>query len=111
MANLTSFTQSFVAVSTPLGIGKTTDVAGFFKGVLSNQAQLMTQAYGEKLREHALNAGWPEEMVAKIGISYDQDSHKIVYDTLSEKEVLDLEYGTQDINPMPALRTFMFGSL
>lgn len=69
----------------------------------------LTEEYGKKLAEHAKKAGWPEHMVEHIDIEYDQKNHKIVYTEGLEEQIMNLEYGSTESVPMPALRTFTFG--
>lgn len=70
----------------------------------------MTEAYAAKLREHAEKAGWPKDIINKLSMTYDQKHHQIVYPEELESQIKDLEYGTLESSPMPALRTFTFGN-
>lgn len=66
--------------------------------------------YTDNLRSHASSYGWPEEVTKNLMVSHNGTSHSISYPRDVAEAVLTLEYGTQDIAPSPALRTFMLGA-
>ena len=68
-----------------------------------------TEAYTEKLRSHALTYGWPQNLVSQMRMDYANGYHSIKYPQTIEEQILTLEYGTQNVPPMPAMRTFMLG--
>lgn len=57
----------------------------------------------EVLRKHAKAYGWPDHIAESLTFSADQS---IFYPEHLADEIHKLEYGTQDVPPSPALRTF-----
>lgn len=63
----------------------------------------------EKLRSHTRDYGWPETIVSKLRRGHDGTAPTILYSSSVHQQIQDLEYGTPDTAPAPALRTFMMG--
>lgn len=76
-------------------------------GIIYAGAEETLEARNERLRKHAASYGWPSEIVNKLTHSKDGVAS---YPKDIENAVLTLEYGTQDVPPAPALRTFMLGA-
>lgn len=58
------------------------------------------------LRQHARGMGWPERLVATLTVRYEDGIFEPHYPQFAAREVEDLEYGTIDSPPIPALRTW-----
>ena len=86
-------------------------IASVLNSVIRNAEQAVTEQYAAKLRDHAQSYGWPDEISSQLSMSYDGSNHSITYPEDIADDILTLEYGTQDIPPSPALRTFMTGGL
>jgi hypothetical protein len=109
VAKTLTFTQSSVPAPSSPGIGKSVNISDFLMAAVNVAEEALTEEYSQKLAEHAKKAGWPTSMVEHIGIEYDQKNHKIVYTEGLEEQIMNLEYGSTESVPMPALRTFTFG--
>lgn len=83
-------------------------VKKFLYSVIEQVAEPHTKKYDtEDLRAHALSYGWPQDVVS--GMTMD---HKgvVKFSHPKHKEAADtLEYGTQDVPPSPAIRTYLLG--
>jgi hypothetical protein len=86
-----------------MGIGK------FFNALISKAEEHITEAYSQRLKDHALDYNWPVDLVKGLKVVYNNGDHKIAYPQDLEEEILTLEYGTPSIPPSPALRTFSLG--
>jgi len=64
----------------------------------------------KQLQNHASSYGWPSEVVNNLNITYDGKNHAISHPRNYKDIIHALEYGTQDTQPAPALRTFMLGA-
>ena len=78
--------------------------------VLAAAEQQEVKKYTKKLRSHANSYGWPSEIVNSLNISHDGKNHSISHPENYKDIVHSLEYGTQDTQAAPALRTFMLGA-
>lgn len=81
-----------------------------FDHAIRSAEKSVTPAYTSRLQAHAAKHNWPDEVVSKLSIIHDGKQHKISYPKSIEEQVLALEYGTQSVPPLPALRTFMAGA-
>ena len=59
------------------------------------------------LLEKARSAGWPEDVIKVLDITYDGKSLSVHYPDEFEQKVMDLEYGALSSLPNPAIRPFM----
>ena len=78
-----------------------------FYAIIDKGAEATLQARIEKLRKHAASYGWPSDITDQLKFS---KGGTISYPQDIEEAVLTLEYGTQDVPPAPAIRTFMLGA-
>lgn len=83
-------------------------VKSFLYSLIEQVAEPHTKKYDtEDLRAHALSYGWPQEVVSSMSID-----HKgvVTFSHPKHKEAAEtLEYGTQDVAPSPAIRTYLLG--
>jgi hypothetical protein len=82
-----------------------------FNHALKRAERAATAGYTTKLREHTKAYGWPDHLVSSLSMYHDGENHTITYPKHLEEQILTLEYGTQDVPPSPALRTFMIGGV
>jgi len=61
----------------------------------------------QELRNDALAAGWPTNVVESLSITANGFSFVVNYGSKYDNEIGDLEYGTQDIAPKPVFRLFI----
>lgn len=78
-----------------------------FYAIIDKGAEATLQARIEKLRKHAASYGWPSDITDQLKFS---KGGTISYPEDIKEAVLTLEYGTQDVPPAPAIRTFMLGA-
>jgi hypothetical protein len=65
----------------------------------------LTPAYQNVLRQHAAQSyGWDNDAVESLNMRYKNNGHVVTY---NNDTVLDLENGTPDVPPAPAIRSFM----
>jgi hypothetical protein len=83
-------------------------VKSFLYSLIEQVAEPHTKKYETKdLRTHALSYGWPQDVVS--GMIMDHNG-VVKYSHPKHKEAADiLEYGTQDVPPSPAIRTYLMG--
>jgi len=86
-----------------------TSLTRYLREVVSEVEEKASAAYTQQLRAHVGSHGWPEEVTVQLSITYKDGYHQIAYPDKIKDQVLDLEYGTIDSPPSPALRTFMMG--
>jgi hypothetical protein len=72
------------------------------KTILPNMDIQLTQ----ELREDAVNAGWPTELVEDMSVVFVRNSILIKY-RYYRKEIEDIEYGDGANGPSPVIRSFM----
>lgn len=60
------------------------------------------------LRERAADAGWPEEVVNNLSITFDGSNIKFDFPQHLEEQVYDLEYGTLTQPPSAVMRGLMY---
>jgi len=85
-------------------------LSSVFNYAIRRSEKAATPAYTAKLRKHVADYGWPSDIVSSLSMIHDGKGHKISYPEHLENQILTLEYGTQDTQPNPALRTFMMGN-
>ena len=78
--------------------------------VIQAAEKQLTEEYTSRLRSHAQSYGWPSDLTDSLRIDYENGNHTIKYPSEVEDKILTLEYGTQHVPPMPAMRTFMLGN-
>lgn len=61
----------------------------------------------ERLRQTTAEHGWPDEVTYQMSAVVDFDGVKIAYPDEIAGQVWDLEYGTQEQYPQPAIRRFL----
>lgn len=63
------------------------------------------------LRNYARQAGWPVSVVMQLKVSNDRDDGKwyVKYPRAIDGQVIDLEYGTEQVPPNPVIRDFIRG--
>ena len=61
----------------------------------------------QELRNDALAAGWPTNVVESLSITASGFSLVVNYSPDYETEIGDLEYGTQTSSPRPVFRLFL----
>lgn len=55
----------------------------------------------------AYDAGWPDEVVSSLSLTYENGAVQISYPERLTLEVNDLEFGTESRPPNSVIRTFM----
>ena len=90
-------------------MAKKKSIKAFGKAVILAAEKRSLEAYTKELRNHAKNLGWPEEVYSSLSVKHDGISPHIAYSEDKKDLVNDLEYGTLDSRPSPALRTVMLG--
>lgn len=60
----------------------------------------------ERLREHALNSGWPDHLAQALTIAHHGDGFHATYPDHLRNAILDLEEGTPGTPPNPVLHRF-----
>jgi hypothetical protein len=86
-------------------------IGSVFHHAIRRAEKSATVGYTEKLRNHVGSYGWPNHLVSQISMTHDGKGHAISYPEHLQDEILTLEYGTPDVPPSPALRTFMIGGV
>jgi len=86
-----------------------TGVSKYFNSLINKAEEHITEAYSQRLKDHALDYDWPVDLVKNLKIVHNNGEHQISYPQDLEDEILTLEYGTQSVPPSPALRTFSLG--
>ena len=83
-------------------------VKEFLYSIIDQVAEPHTKKYEtEDLRAHALSYGWPKEIVSSMSID---PTGTVKFSHPKYKEAAEtLEYGTQDVPPSPAIRTYILG--
>lgn len=84
-------------------------IGKFLNSLIVKAEEHITEAYSQRLKDHALDYNWPVELASNLNVSYNNGSHQISYPKHLEDKILTLEYGTQHVPPSPALRTFSLG--
>lgn len=64
-------------------------------------------AFTHSIKQDALRAGWPEDVVKSLKVIVDGDTIKVSYPDKYAKIIEDLEYGTENSSPQPILRSFL----
>ena len=80
------------------------------KKVATDNAKRIAAVETEKLRQNAMNAGWPSDVVSQISIVFDKDKLHVDYPDSVKGSILDLEYGTPSAPPSPVIRTSLLGA-
>lgn len=88
-----------------------TGMKAFFKSYIVAAEKKMLPAYTAKLRKHAKDMGWQDDLTNSVRIAHDGTSPVIVYSSDVQQQINDTEYGTPDSTKKAALRTFMLGEI
>ena len=62
------------------------------------------------LKQNALAAGWPEDMVQHLKVVNDNGAHSVRFPEEHSDQIHTLEYGTDTIPPSPVIRRFLQAS-
>ena len=83
-------------------------VKSFLYSVLDQAIKPYTKKYEtEDFRAHALSYGWPQEVVSSMSIDH---TATVTFSHPKHKKIaMDLNYGTQDEPPSPAITTYIMG--
>jgi hypothetical protein len=80
-----------------------------FDQLIIAAGKYVAKGYTKNLQSHASSYGWPEEIANSLNISHDGKNHGISHPENYKDVIHKLEYGTQDTQAAPALRTFILG--
>jgi hypothetical protein len=86
-----------------------TGISKYFNALIHKAEEHITEAYSQRLKDHALDYDWPVDIVKGLKIVHNNGDHQIAYPQELEEKILTLEYGTPSIPPSPVLRTFSLG--
>jgi hypothetical protein len=75
--------------------------------VISTAEKKAATLYTQKLRNYALNYGWPSDLANSLNIEYNNGYNQITCAPGKKDAIQTLEYGTESIPLSPALRSFM----
>ena len=78
----------------------------YFK-VLDNKLKDSSEHFLGVFTKQALLSGWPEDLVAKIGVTFEGGNIGITHDEKLTQVISDLEYGTLETPPKAAIRKFV----
>lgn len=92
-------------------MAKKTSIKGSFnKYILQAEKRAVASKGTKAIRKHAATAwNWPETIVQSLRLGHDGKTPLIIHKTAVEEQIKDLEYGTADSRPAPALRSFTWG--
>ena len=80
------------------------------KKIATDNAKRIAAVETEKLRQNAMDAGWPSDVVDQISMVYEKDKLDVHYPDSVKGSILDLEYGTPSTPPSPVIRTSLLGA-
>lgn len=81
----------------------------FLVGAYSEAAFTSAAGLTEDIRSSALEMGWPEEVANHLIVDLEDGQYIVKYPQMLKDSILTLEYGTQAIPPLPAIRSFIQG--
>lgn len=73
---------------------------------ISRAGVIAAQRAVSSLRAHAREMGWPEQAVGNLWVEFVDGSFVPQYPQHAREVIENLEYGTNDTPPVPALRTW-----
>jgi len=86
-----------------------TGISRYCNALIYQAEEHITEAYTQRLKDHAIDYGWPLDVVGNLKMVHNEGGHQIAYPKHLEDQILTLEYGTPSIPPSPVLRTFSIG--
>ena len=92
-------------------MAKKTSIKRSLKAYILEAEKKAVATKGTKaLRNHAATAwNWPETIIQSLRLGHDGKTPMIIHKTAVEEQIKDLEYGTAETRPAPALRSFTWG--
>ena len=77
-----------------------------YKKVLSQAAKETTKVMTAQLRAEAISNGWDADVANSLSVKFSNNKFKITSPAKYDKEINNLEYGTEDTQPSPAIRRY-----
>jgi hypothetical protein len=77
-----------------------------YQKVLSQAAKETAKVMTAQLRSEALNSGWDEEVANSLSVKFSNNEFQIKKPAQYEKQIKDLEYGTDSTQPSRAIHRY-----
>lgn len=88
----------------------TTSAKSDADAVASDAAYYLMDPLTRVLKEMAISAGWPTDIVESLYIDFDGERLSVAYPKDKSAEVMDLEYGRGQQLPNSVIRAFIYRS-
>jgi hypothetical protein len=77
-----------------------------YKKVLSQAAKETSKVMTAQLRAEAIASGWDTEVANSLSVKFSNNEFKVSSPAKYDKQIKDLEYGTESTQPSPAIRRY-----
>lgn len=81
-------------------------ISNIAEGALSAAGSSAARSLTKSLRSYASAHGWPTHIVSHLHVEHEDGHFRARFPSQVESELMDLEFGTQNTPPSPALRRF-----
>lgn len=88
----------------------TTSAKSDADAVASDAAYYLMEPLTKVLKEMAISAGWPTDIVESLYIDFDGERISVAYPQNKSAEIMDLEYGRGQQLPNSVIRSFIYRS-